>query len=589
MARFWSSGRDLVRRDRLACCRTQRSSRRIPRLPRTLGNPAFALAPVAPWVALLCTEGARRSFTKTCPAAGLLDPSGCPDIGLWLLQQGHDITTPRAFLSVACEEPHWSVLLNRAYVGQPQIDLALARLAALGLRTRGLPGGFSRSQAFDSVEEVAKLLPGRAILRVGLVGDRDETSACAKGVWSWCSINCDDEHDESVAPFSVEVFDMRRSTEPTAEQLATLAEETSERVRWFRVTQLPADSPQDLILLDQLGADAPGGDDGVSRTATGPAALVRIRTREDSRSAMQLKESRIGRPESVAANLPAKVAGLCITFESLATRDGDTSHFTFRPVQQAIGSRLMQATYVAVTSTQIDPACIIRGTRSQQGYLWNYELPGALSGDEERAGYYLIASPTDAMLRAISQSAQLVATTPPPVRELLDEISRRGIPILKRLAAGGSQARGELGLLLAVRFLQDAFRQGAARVGLPVWRGRCIHLILAVDPYETSFDSLRRALRLQTSEQRPDLLVFSIRMPEQEEKIRIKITPVEVKFRQGQMPGSDMRDALTQASNLSNLLDELWVKSSPSNLWTVCSSALLGQSAGARFPYLRGF
>jgi Holliday junction resolvasome RuvABC ATP-dependent DNA helicase subunit len=515
-------------------------------------------------------------LAKTCPAAGLLDSNGCPDIGLWLVHQGHDVAVPRAFLSVACEEPHWSVLLNRTYVGQPQIDLALSRLAALGLRTRGLPGGFSRSQAFDSVEEVAKLMPGRATLRVGLVGDRDETSACAKGVWSWCAINCDEDQDQTVAPSSVEVFDMRRSTEPTAEQLATLAEETSERVRWFRVTQLPADSPQDLVLLDQLGADAPGGDKGASRTPTGPAALVRIRTREDSRNAMQLKESRIGCLEPTN-NLPGLVSSLCIDFENLALRDSDTSHFTFRPVQQAIGSRLTQATYVAVTSTQIDPACIIRGTRSQQGYLWNYELPGALSGDEERAGYYLIASPMDAMLRAISQSAQLVAPTPPPVRDLLDEISRRGIPILKRLAAGGSQSRGELGLLLAVRFLQDAFRSGAARVGLPVWRGRCLHLILAVDPYETSFDGLRKALRLQTSEQRPDLLVFAIRLPEAEEKIRIKITPVEVKFRQGQMPLADIREALTQASNLGILLDELWVKTAPSNLWAVCSSGLLGQ------------
>jgi DNA phosphorothioation-dependent restriction protein DptH len=523
------------------------------------------------------------AMSKPCPAAGLLDPSGCPDIGLWPLHQGHDIVVSRAFLSMNCEEPHWSVLVNRSYVGQLPIDLALARLATLGLRTRGLPGGFSRSQAFDSVDEVARLLPGRATLRVGLVGDRDETSASAKGVLSWCSINCDEEQDETVAPYSAEIFDMRRSAEPTAEQLATLAEETSERVRWFRVIQIPADSPQDLVLLDQLGADAPGGDKGVSRTPTGPAALVRIRTREDSRNAMQLKESRIGRLEARTADLQGAASSLCIAFENLAIQDANISHFTFRPVQQAIGSRLMQATYVAVTSTQIDPACIIRGTRSQQGYLWNYELPGALSGDEERAGYYLIASPTDAMLRAISQSAQLVASTPPPVRDLLDEISRRGIPILKRLAAGGSQARGELGLLLAVRFLQDAFRPGAARVGLPVWSGRCIHLILAVDPYETSFDALRRALRLQTSEQRPDLLVFSIRMPQGEEKIRIKITPVEVKFRQGQMAGTDMRDALAQASNLSTLLNELWVKSLPSNLWTVCSSGLLGQALELAF------
>ncbi|MFB3903185.1 MAG: AAA family ATPase [Acidobacteriota bacterium] len=517
-----------------------------------------------------------EALSKPCPAAGLLDPSACPDLGLWSLQQGPDLV-PRAFLSVACDEPHWAVLLNRTYLGQPAIDLALRRLALLGLATRGLPGGFSPSQASDSVEEVVKLLPCRTTLRVGLVGSPDESSGSAKGLLSWCSRNCDEDQAEAVEPANVEVFDTRGAREPSAEQLATLAEETSERIRWFSVPQLPADVPQDLVLLDQLGASGPKGDSGGSRTPTGLAALVRVRTREDSRNAMQIKESRVGKPMAPGTGLPGVLAQLCIEFETLAGRDASTSHFTFQPVQQAIGNRLTQATYVAVTSTQIDPACIIRGTRNQRGYLWNYELPGALGGTEERSGYYLIASPTEEMLRAIDRSAQLVATTPPPVQNLLDEISRRGIPILKRLAAGGSQARGELGLLLAVRLLQDAFRANAPRLGLPVWRGRCIHLILAVDPYETPFEGLRQALRLQTSEQRPDLLVFAVRLPAGQEKIRVKITPVEVKFRQNQMPGNDLRNALAQAANLGLLADRIWVQSLPNTLWTVCTGALLGQ------------
>ena len=50
---------------------------------------------------------------------------------------------------------------------------------------------------------------------------------------------------------------------------------------------------------------------------------------------------------------------------------------------------------------------------------------------------------------------------------LLEEVSRRGIPILKRLAGGGSQSRGELGLLLTTRLLQDSFRPGANNQGYP--------------------------------------------------------------------------------------------------------------------------
>lgn len=82
----------------------------------------------------------------------------------------------------------------------------------------------------------------------------------------------------------------------------------------------------------------------------------------------------------------------------------------------------------------------------------------------------------------------------PAIPELLDETSRRGIPVLKRLAAGGTQARGELGLLLAVRLLQDAFRGPALLVQLPVWEDNCLHLLLPVDPYEDPFERIREPL-----------------------------------------------------------------------------------------------
>src|SRR5258707_15563652 len=112
------------------------------------------------------------------------------------------------------------------------------------------------------------------------------------------------------------------------------------------------------------------------------------------------------------AEIPRLLQEVVSAFERLGESDNCTQ-FEFQPVQQAIGTRLNTSTFVAVTSSQIDPACIVRGARGQGGYLWNYELPGALGGAENRVGYYLVARPVDAMRRGIERSAELISATAP--------------------------------------------------------------------------------------------------------------------------------------------------------------------------------
>ena len=197
----------------------------------------------------------------------------------------------------------------------------------------------------------------------------------------------------------------------------------------------------------------------------------------------------------------------------------------------------------------------MRGTVGQGGYLWDYELPGVLGGGESSLGYYLVARPTTAMCDAVERAASLVTKSPPSIPGLLEEISRHGIPILKRLASGGSQSRGELGLLLATRLIQDVFRPGSTPVRLPVWTGNCIHLVLPVDPYEDLFDGLREGLLPRSATaQRPDLIVVAIQLHPNGQPVAIKLTPVEVKYRAMGMVATEMRGALGQAANLGILL-----------------------------------
>jgi len=519
-----------------------------------------------------------ESLSQPCPGAGLLSPAQCPDSAALYLWNGNEVR-PRAFFSLPCDHPHWAILANTAFLGPGEMRTeAMERLFELGLQVQAITGGFTSQQTQDSLREVDRLLPARATLRVGIVGEAETSSDCGEGVFSWSRTQHSETDVNPVGSHYLEVFDTRGARDPSPEQLADLSEATAERVRWFK---LPGNAPVprlDLTIIDQLGSLSREAATGASRSALAPAALFRTRIREDFHEARSIHESRVAETRVAATDLPSLLCTAVQRYEEMAHADAGRTHFRFTPNQAAVGSRLQNAIFLSLTSSQIDPACIVRGTVGQQGFLWDYELPGVLGEGESSLGYYLVAKPNDAMLDAVERAASLVASPIPSVPGLLEEVSRHGIPILKRLASGGSQSRGELGLLLATRLLQDAFRPHAGTARLPVWRGRCIHFVLPVDPYEALFHKLRRALpHVPGNDQRPDLAVVAIRLPADQQGSSIKITPVEIKYRGSPMPATEMREALAQAQNLGRLMRALWVDAPPSELWGTCARALLAQ------------
>lgn len=519
----------------------------------------------------------KESLAHLCPAAGLLSPYQCPDACVLYLRDGQS-ARPRAFFSLPCEHPHWAVLANTAFLDRPGPRAhAMERLADLGLVVQSITGGFTSQQTQDSLQEVARLLPARATLRVGIVGDAEGSSECALGVLRWSERQNSQDRVGVTGGLQVEVFDTRGAGDPSPEQLADLSETTGERVRWYNLRPDARAPKLDLTIIDHLGARTPEAATGERRSAQTSGSLFRVRVREDFLNARAIVESRVVSTRLSGTELPELLARTMAAFEALSAKDADRTQFRFTPNQDAVGTRLQNAIFLAVTSSQIDPACIVRGTVGQGGYLWDYELPGVLGGGEAGLGYYLVAKPNEAMSRAVEKAASIVADPPPSVPGLLEEVSRRGIPILKRLAGGGSQSRGELGLLLATRLLQDAFRQGIGRARLPVWAGNCIHLVLPVDPYEELFGHLRRALlSASASAQRPDLVVAGIELREQA-PAAVKLTPVEVKYRAGGMAATELREALEQAAALGALMDAVWVQPPPTELWKTCGASLLAQ------------
>jgi DNA phosphorothioation-dependent restriction protein DptH len=518
------------------------------------------------------------SIDNLCPAAGLLNPSQCPDAAVLYLNDGQSVRS-RAFFSLPCDHAHWATLINTAVLDHPdQKSAAMQSLTQLGLMVQAITGGFTAQQTQDSLREVNRLLPARATLRVGIVGDADSSSECGDGVFEWSEAEHAEGDANCTGCLQVEVYDTRGANDPSPEQLADLSETTAERVRWFKLGPNATVPYLDLTIIDQLGAstnDTRGGD---TRSVTAPAGLFRVRIREDFSNARTIVESRVSATRLATTSLEGLVCNAISAFESSCAQIPNATHFHFTPNQQAVGTRLQNAIFLSVTSSQIDPACIVRGAINQGGYLWDYELPSVLGGGESSLGYYLVARPTSAMRNSVERAAEIVANPPPNVDGLLNEISCHGIPILKRLASGGSQSRGELGLLLATRLIQDVFRTNASPARLPVWAGRCVHLVLPVDPYEELFDRLRKSrMPANTTAQRPDLVVIALRLGDADAPISIKLTPVEVKYRAGGMAATDMRTALGQASNLGQLFDTLWVQPPTTDLWQSCSSALLAQ------------
>ena len=261
-------------------------------------------------------------------------------------------------------------------------------------------------------------------------------------------------------------------------------------------------------------------------------------------------------------------------------KEDAATFLAFMPNREVLRGELQGTRFLAVSSAEIDPACFARGTPEAGGFLWDYELPQAVGPGEQRGGFYLLAKPPEAIKQAVLAATKVVSNSDLDIEALLTETSRRGIPILKRLAAGGTMARGELGMLLAVRLLQDSFRGPERQIRLPVCEGNTVRMVLPVDPYVSPLNELRRGLNKANTaldqSTRPDLLLASLQI-DPDEGTLVHLVPLEVKFREGVMSAADKTASLAQASSLGDTLHHL-LRATPLNrLWEFCGRGFLAE------------
>lgn len=521
----------------------------------------------------------RSGLDLPCPLAGLLDPHRSPEVLSMALARSGGEPRWTAYVSVSCQDPMWALFWDSMRLRDLQQHDAVAELVVAGVNPRGVQSGFTASQANKTLDEISHVLPTRAILRIGIVGAGRGTTSCTEGLMEWSREKFDKEDESLSGPRSIELFDSRNpDSQPSNQEISSLADHCGHQVRWFsQSSETPA---RDLVIVDQLGMASPVVERHEWMSPSLEGSLIRSRIRLDRNEAELVIESRAGDIAHSNDGLLRELGLAVGQMEHLAKDRCACSHVAFVPHRQVVSDELHGTRFLAVSSTEIDPACFARGVPRAEGYLWDYEWPYAVGPGEQRSGFYLIARPPEAMRRAVLRAIDIVSQTNIDVEALLAETSRRGIPILKRLAAGGSLARGELGMLLAVRLLQDSFRTNNGVVRLPVYEDGTIRMVLPVDPYSALLDRIRQGLHKQNSEltaaTRPDLLVVCIRT-NGKTQTQIRLVPLEVKFRDSRMSASERESSLEQANNLGKILHCLLSAPAPNELWRVCGLAFLSE------------
>lgn len=568
------------------------SGRTLARVPD-----AVILSPLHPlrlaWHCLAQQEMHATAEGRTavpCPAASVLDPDCVPDTLTLSLQSpgSYDGIEHATFVSLECNSDYWSVLWHGKRLGQISRRTQSAPFDdTFGLIVGGISTGFSPAQVGRALGDVTDLLGAKPTVSVAITSAGGTTDACNEGLAAWASEQFSNgvstNGRSSAGPRFLEIYDTRdHSLRPDDAVIANLSEDTNGHIRWF--TRQPDNTTPDLGIIAQLDSVQPDLTDTSNTSPLAWGALIRHRVRRQLQSPF-ISESRQGSPrERGGDGLPDKVVECMLAIESnLAGKKG----IQFAPNVHVVTQMLEEnrASFVAVSSSAVDPACFLGGAMGRS-YLWDYDLPAYSSRAGDTSGYYLLSQVRESDREALSKVLALLpkckGLSSDSVETILLEVARRGIPTVRGLSGDDTGATGDLGLFIAVRLLQDQFRAGDNLEGLvPVLAGRegsaTMAIIIPVDPFRGYLADLARSLgrdKKETSLSRPDLLVVGIRITES--STSIQLTPIEVKCRLGSdLSTNDAKEALGQAKTLSALLHALEDQADKSQLWKVAYQHLL--------------
>lgn len=524
-----------------------------------------------------------------CPVAAIIDPSSFPDCIALKCRDMNGSFNPIGFASIKSSADYWSVLWRSDAISEASQANEIGVFGyELGLKIEGMVNGFNKQQVKRSLDDIRQLYPAKSRLRVSLHSDSSGYSSCNDGIDEWCLENLGPDVDEwsPAGGLTLQIIDKRPQEEqPESAVLASLTERSGTKVRWYANGDKTSGMKRDLSIVDHLQTmDQEFRKDGM-RSPVDPSCLSRVSIKKNAADHLHyLSLSRTGlyvtKPSGNElcdnlSNALDKLESDCVDFANFDS-------LGFAPNLQTLNGSLEDTRYSAISSSTVDATCF--HSPGKDTFLWDYELPRYAPGIGQSSGFYLVAkqSPTmtTAMKNVLGQFCGSANVTNTEVTSLLDEISRRGIPTLKRLTGGGSASMGEAGMLVASRLLQSDFQNGAKGQGLiPTIKNRVVNLVIPVDVFQPRFDELRKALG-SSSRERPDLLVLSISFKvdagdDLYDPNLLKITPIEVKARSSEMNDKQHDEALFQATSFSNFINNLKERGEKSALWGVAYRDLI--------------
>lgn len=518
-----------------------------------------------------------------CPAASVINSNSFPDCFVLPCKNATGSIDNKPFASMASSSDYWGVLCSVESSNSEVFTTYRSIFGEdLGISVEGIASGFSAQQVVRSLDETSRLMAAKSTLRIGVTSDTGGSSSCNEGIETWCTNNLGPEVDDwqIAGPKSLVINDLRDNVlQPEQAVLASLTSRTSASVRWFTGKSPEMAHENDLSIIAHLSTmDHSFHVQGI-RSAIDSSGLSRWRVRKQlpSQNVAFIAESRIGEIPTLDSGLPIKSKLMkCVDKIERQCRDKFDS-YVFAPDMTTLSDVIEKSKYTALSSSNVDAACFFGAT--QKSYLWDYELPSYSRRSGENTGYYLLAKESTGMLKAVKSALSLLGDhqtiSEQRISCLLREISRRGMPTLKRLTAGGTMSLGEIGMLTALRILQSEFDdENASGLGvLPALEDETINLVISADPFQKHIDDLRSAIGFKYGE-RPDLIVLSVKF-DSGVPCRLKITPIEVKARGGAMSLKDKVSALAQASHFSEFLQEIKSRASDVELWGIAWRNLL--------------
>lgn len=547
---------------------------------------------------------------KPCPGACILDPQKIPALIKLPLNAG-SYKGLTIFTSVECSSDYWSLYINNSKINEQNELLKTGLLKKeYGLGIDSFEGSFNESQVRKSMDDVCNMLSVKPEIKVLIAGNNGLNQGTNNGIYNWLEKTYSDEN-ALLSSKSFTFYDTRVSNESrlTETQISTLSDLANQKILWYSASiDEYSNSCIDLGIFSQIEL----GDKKIIESTENqqPSILssnglvsysIRSAPQENTFRESVSHFAKIDNTESLENTLLK-----CIElFEDIrkyssinySGEDNNLVAKTYVPNIQSVEKLFTnkKAKFVAISSAAITPSVFYTNSFGNNTILWDYELPSYSQKSGDINGYYLLTKDTEVVKKCIKDSVssllKIKENQTQIAETIVNEISKRGIPKVKTIAYGNATSKGDLGVTIACRVLQDEFREkqhedNSLESLLPIIKQKdnessIVNMIVPIDPFEKKINELTKTLNRAGEKaikrerpKRPDLLVCSIILKKlnNEKKVsveKIKFTPIEVKFRSKTFSNDETNQAIEQLSYFNELLNQLSKLADELPIWRI--------------------